>query len=235
MKLFRGFRQQLIHEKNLKKYLLYAIGEILLVMIGILLAFQVDNWNEDRVKKVAEIRTYRNIREQIVGDKELIKNQIDYNNRYMVQFEYAKEIILANDRSKIDTLGAIVAKFTKYSDFDRKGNIYETMVNSGEIQLLQNQSIINRIRWLEERYNYINRMENIHYDMVIGYAAPSTTSTVNYITGEVVEPEQIYSVEFQNLTHLLLQVMIEKDEIYKSGIAEINGILALIDAELEDN
>ena len=43
MKLFRGFRQQLIHEKNLKKYLLYAIGEILLVMIGILLAFQVDN------------------------------------------------------------------------------------------------------------------------------------------------------------------------------------------------
>lgn len=235
MKLFRGFRQQLIHEKNLKKYLLYAIGEILLVMIGILLAFQVDNWNEDRVKKVAEIRTYRNIREQIIGDKELIKNQIDYNNRYMVQFEYAKEIILTNDRSKIDTLGVIAAKLTNYSDFDRKGNIYETMVNSGEIQLLQNQSIINRIRWLEERYNYINRMENIHYDLVIGYAAPSTTSTVNYITGEVVEPEQIYSVEFQNLTHLLLQVMIEKDEIYKSGIAEIDETLALIDVELEEN
>jgi len=235
MKLFRGFRQQLIHEKNIKKYLLYAIGEILLVMIGILLAFQVDNWNEDRVKKVAEIRTYRNIREQIVGDKELIKNQIDYNNRYMVQFGYAKEIILSNDRSKIDTLGAIAAKLTSYSDFDRKGNIYETMVNSGEIQLLQNQSIINRIRWLEERYNYINRMENIHYDIVIGYVAPNITTTVNFITTEVIEPEQIYSVEFQNLIHILLQVMIEKDEVYKSGIAEIDEILALIDTELKDN
>ena len=235
MKLFRGFRQQLIHEKNIKKYLLYAIGEILLVMIGILLAFQVDNWNEDRVKKVAEIRTYRNLREQIVGDKELIKNQIDYNNRYMVQFGYAKEIILSNDRSKIDTLGAIAAKLTSYSDFDRKGNIYETMVNSGEIQLLQNQSIINRIRWLEERYNYINRMENIHYDIVIGYVAPNITTTVNFITTEVIEPEQIYSVEFQNLIHILLQVMIEKDEVYKSGIAEIDEILALIDTELKDN
>lgn len=235
MKLFRGFRQQLIHEKNIKKYLLYAIGEILLVMIGILLAFQVDNWNEDRVKKVAEIRTCRNIREQIVGDKELIKNQIDYNNRYMVQFGYAKEIILSNDRSKIDTLGAIAAKLTSYSDFDRKGNIYETMVNSGEIQLLQNQSIINRIRWLEERYNYINRMENIHYDIVIGYVAPNITTTVNFITTEVIEPEQIYSVEFQNLIHILLQVMIEKDEVYKSGIAEIDEILALIDTELKDN
>ncbi|MBT8181418.1 MAG: hypothetical protein KJO53_07500 [Eudoraea sp.] len=235
MKLFRGFRQQLIHEKNIKKYLLYAIGEILLVMIGITLAFQVDNWNEDRVKKIAEIRTYKNIREQINGDKELIKNQIDYNNRYMVQFEYAKEIIFTNDRSKIDTLGAIAAKLTKYSDFDRKGNIYETMVNSGEIQLLQNQSIINRIRWLEERYNYINRMENIHYDIVIGYAAPSITKTVNFVTAEVIEPEQIYSVEFQNLTQLLLQVMIEKDEIYESGITEIDEILALIDIELKDN
>lgn len=235
MKLFRGFRQQLIHEKNIKKYLLYAIGEILLVMIGILLAFQVDNWNEDRLKKVAEIRTYRNIREQIVSDKELIKNQMDYNNRYMVQFEYAKEIILTNDRSKIDTLGAIAAKLTKYSDFDRKGNIYETMVNSGEIQLLQNQSIINRIRWLEERYNYINRMENIHYDIVIGYAAPNITTQVNFITAEVIDPEHIYSVEFQNLTQLLLQVMIEKDEVYRSGIVEIDEILALIDTELKDN
>lgn len=225
----------MIHEKNLKKYLFYAIGEILLVMIGILLAFQVGNWNEDRIKKVAEIRTYRNIREQMVGDKELIKNQIDYNNRYIVQFEYAKEIILTNDRSKIDTLGAIAAKLTSYSDFDRKGNIYETMVNSGEIQLLQNQSIINRIRWLEERYNYINRMENIHYDIVIGYAAPSITTAVNFVTADVIEPEQIYSVEFQNLTQFLLQVMREKDETYKSGIAEIDEILALIDSELEEN
>jgi hypothetical protein len=235
MKLFGGFRQQLIHEKNVKKYLLYAIGEILLVMIGILLAFQVDNWNEDRVKKVAEIRTYKNIRGQIIGDKELIKSQINYNNYYMAQFEYAREIILGNDRTKIDTLGAIVAKYTNYSDFDRKGNIYETMVNSGKIQLLENQSIVNRVRWLEERYNYINRMENIHYDIVIGYAAPNTTSTVNFMTGEVIDPEQIYSVEFQNLTHLLLQVMTEKSQTYKSGIAEIDEILALIDAELKDN
>jgi hypothetical protein len=235
MKLFGGFRRQLIHEKNVKKYLLYAIGEILLVMIGILLAFQVDNWNEDRVKKVAEIRTYKNIRGQIIGDKELIKSQINYNNYYMAQFEYAREIILGNERTKIDTLGAIVAKYTNYSDFDRKGNIYETMVNSGKIQLLENQSIVNRVRWLEERYNYINRMENIHYDIVIGYAAPNTTSTVNFMTGEVIDPERIYSVEFQNLTHLLLEVMREKDETYNSGIAEIDEILALIDAELKDN
>lgn len=233
MKFFKGIRQRLIDGKNLKKYLLYAIGEILLVMIGITLAFQVDNWNENRIKKIAEIRTYKNIRDQIIADKDLLQNQIAYNNYYKAQFEYAKEIILTNDRSKIDTLGIIATKLMSYSDFDREGNIYETLVNSGEIQLLHSQTIINRIRWLEERLNYVNRMENIHYDVVINYAAPNLTSTLNFITAEVMKPEQVYSVEFQNLTFLLLQIMIEKDQTYHSAITEINEILILIDKEFQ--
>jgi len=233
MKLFKGIRQRLIDEKNLKKYLLYAIGEILLVMIGITLAFQVDNWNENRIKKIAEIRIYKNIKDQIIGDKDLIQGQIVYNNYYMDLFEYAKEIILANDRSKMDTLGSIATKLTSYSDFDKKGNIYETMVNSGEIQLLHSQNVVNRIRWLEERYNYINRMENIHYDVVINYVAPNITTFLNFVSDEVIKPEQVYSVEFQNLIYLLLQIMVEKDNTYLSAINEIDGIIALIDEELQ--
>jgi len=232
MKLFQGIRQQLIQEKNVKNYLLYAIGEILLVMIGITLAFQADNWNEDRVKKNAEIKTYENIRNQILGDKELIQNQIGYNNRYMVQFEYAKEIILTNDHTKMDTLGIIATKLANYSDFDREGNIYETLVNSGKIQLLRNQRIINKVRILEQRYNYINRMENIHYDVMMNFAAPNITSAVNFASAEVVDPDLVFSNEFQNLVILLIRVMKEKNQTYSSAITEINDILALIDEEL---
>src|SRR6056297_1458993 len=46
--LFRRIRQKLIESGNITKYLLYAIGEILLVVIGILIALQVNNWNEQR-------------------------------------------------------------------------------------------------------------------------------------------------------------------------------------------
>ncbi len=235
MKLFKGFRQQLIQENNVKKYLLYAIGEILLVMIGITLAFQADNWNENRERKIAEIRTYENIRDEIIGDKKLIQGQMIYNNNYMVQFEYAKDIILTNDQTKMDTLGIIATKLVNYSDFEGDGNIYETMVNSGEIQLLRNQMIINRVRWLEESYNYINRMENIHYDVMMNFAAPNITSAVNFITAEVVDPDLIFSNEFQNLVFLLIRIMKEKDNTYLSAINEIDGILALIDEELKPN
>ena len=232
MKLFRGFRQQLIHDKNLKKYLLYAIGEILLVMIGILLAFQVDNWNEDREKKIEEIRTYENIREQILGDKRNIEGQINYNKKYMTQFEYGLKIILENDRTKLDTLASIIPNLMNYSDFDREGNIYETLVNSGKIQLLRNQSIVNRIRLLEQRYNYLNRMENISYDIMIGYVAPGINPVMNFSTAEIIKQERIFSYEFQNIIFLLIRVMGEKEDTYLSAIDEIDRILALIDEEL---
>ncbi|RLD25380.1 MAG: hypothetical protein DRI54_04980 [Bacteroidetes bacterium] len=60
MKVFRKIRQNLITEGKLRKYLLYAVGEILLVMIGILLAFQVNSWNTQRLKnKAAKIVLYQ--------------------------------------------------------------------------------------------------------------------------------------------------------------------------------
>ncbi|MBT8386227.1 MAG: hypothetical protein KJO12_02355, partial [Ignavibacteria bacterium] len=96
MKLFRNLRQTLIKEGKLKRYLLYAVGEILLVMIGLSLAFQLDNWNEDRIKKNAEMRYYENIRAQIQDDKSLIQGEILYNNLHMDQFNYANEIIGSN-------------------------------------------------------------------------------------------------------------------------------------------
>ena len=52
--LFRRLRQKFLKSGSLTKYLLYAVGEIALVMIGILLALQVNNWNEQRKATEAE-------------------------------------------------------------------------------------------------------------------------------------------------------------------------------------
>lgn len=50
-KIFRKLRENMIKNKKVSAYILYAIGEIILVMIGILLALQVNNWNEERKQK----------------------------------------------------------------------------------------------------------------------------------------------------------------------------------------
>jgi len=232
MKLFRSIRQNLIKEGKIKRYLLYAIGEILLVMIGISLAFQLDNWNDDRIKHNAEIRFYENIKEQLIDDKELIEGQKRYNNHYMPQFKYANNIIEAQDRSKIDTLGLIVRKLTQYSDFDKKGNIYETMVNSGEIKLLKNHEIINGVRELEEIYNYVNRMENIHYDAMMTIVIDDVFPVLKFDTAEIKNPDRVFNYKFQNLIAMLLQIMEEKNSTYNKALNEIDRVTKLIDEEL---
>lgn len=54
LNFFRRIRRRLIDEGKLKSYLVYAVGEILLVMIGILLALQVNNWNQSSQTKAKE-------------------------------------------------------------------------------------------------------------------------------------------------------------------------------------
>ena len=232
MKLFRDTRQSLIMEKNLKRYLLYALGEILLVVVGISLAFQLDNWNEDRVKRNTEISYYNNIRDQILDDKSLINSQMEFNNFYRLEFDYANDLIETNDKSKMDTLGIIIRNMVQYSDFDREGNIYETLVNSGEIKILRNDDIVQGIRELEERYIYVNRMESIHYDAMMNHVIESIKHRIKFTTGEITRPEDVFNYEFQNLLIMLLQIMNEKDEVYHKALDQIEIVKKLIDEEL---
>ena len=233
MKLFQKIRKSLIKEGNLKRYLIYAVGEILLVMIGISLAFQVSNWDDNRIKKNAESKYYESTRTQIADDSHIILEQIHFNNRYLAEFKYINEIIANNDRSKMDTLGRLVRNLTQYSDFDKQGNIYETMVNSGQINLLQNDRIVNGIRDLEENYIYINRMESIHYDAMMNYTGPMISSVLKFSTSEIKKPDDVFTYEFQNMVMSLMQVMEEKDRTYDKAMNEIEEVIKLIDEELD--
>ena len=58
------------------KYLKYAIGEILLVMIGILLALQVNNWNENRKNRIAEQTLYQTLISSLESDLEDVNDKI---------------------------------------------------------------------------------------------------------------------------------------------------------------
>ncbi|PWI30912.1 hypothetical protein DI383_05610 [Flavobacteriaceae bacterium LYZ1037] len=61
IKFFRKIRQHLLAENKFSKYLLYAAGEILLVMVGILLALQVSNWNTAKQHRSIERNYLKNL------------------------------------------------------------------------------------------------------------------------------------------------------------------------------
>ena len=103
IKFFRHIRQRLLSEGKTGKYFKYAIGEIILVVIGILIALQINNWNENRKNKVAEADYYC----RILDDFELNEKLIDETSKLTTnKIKLCKELILdlnqmPNDRSKI--------------------------------------------------------------------------------------------------------------------------------------
>ena len=74
IKFFRTIRKKLISEGKTSKYFKYAIGEIVLVVIGILIALQINNWNEERKSNEQIHALLDNLTMSIEEDKEYLNN-----------------------------------------------------------------------------------------------------------------------------------------------------------------
>jgi hypothetical protein len=231
IKFFRKIRQKLLAENKFSKYLVYAIGEILLVVIGILIALQVNNWNEHIKSINAEKQYYKNIKRQLQEDIIVIKSNIDFNQRYYKQYQYAIQLISTNNQSNLDSLGKIAINLLEYSDFHQETNIYQTLVSSGEIKLLNNQKIIEGLQRLEETYIYINRLEDSHFD-IIKAIYPELQKIIRFKPIKIEKVDKLFEFEFQNHFVIVSEIMIEKDEIYKQALSEIDSILGMINEEL---
>lgn len=91
LKFFRHIRQKLLQQNKVGGYLKYAIGEILLVVIGILIALQVNNWNEyrkDRVKEQAVLKNlFQDLRADSLSFSDNLATLTQINNLHQVLYE----------------------------------------------------------------------------------------------------------------------------------------------------
>jgi len=76
IKFFRNIRQKLLNEGKTTNYLKYAIGEIVLVVIGILIALQINNWNEKRKEHLTERLLLTSLKEDLSRNKKIIESNI---------------------------------------------------------------------------------------------------------------------------------------------------------------
>lgn len=100
LRFFRKLRQKLLDEGYIRKYLVYAVGEIVLVMIGILLALQINNWNELRKEKAREISYLNRLHENMTFDKERIHLNIEFYQSVLDKGELA--LAFSNDEDVSD-------------------------------------------------------------------------------------------------------------------------------------
>jgi hypothetical protein len=149
IKLFRKFRQQMLTENTpsggkgkFTKYLIYAIGEIVLVVIGILIALNINNWNQEQTNEAKRqellIGMTKDLAQDIASHERMI---IVYNNR----LEFFKRHLQTTDFSStpVDTLFAI---FDGGSGMHKVADqSYQKAKNLGIVQLCSDDSLSIRI------------------------------------------------------------------------------------------
>lgn len=77
MKVFRKIRLSLVFSGKTKSYLVYALGEILLIVIGILIAWKINSMNEIRKNRIVELKIYQTLNEELDANLTLLDSSID--------------------------------------------------------------------------------------------------------------------------------------------------------------
>jgi hypothetical protein len=88
IKFFRKIRYDLMEKNKTRKYLKYAIGEIILVMVGILLALQVNNWNQQRIAAQKEQLLLEALHDEFLENKAQFENVIATHERALKSTQY---------------------------------------------------------------------------------------------------------------------------------------------------
>ena len=144
IKFFRKIRQDLLSEGKTVKYFKYAIGEILLVIIGILIAVSINDWNEGRKLKKAEQSILKDLEQEMTLNLEALDFVIEGNER---SFQGAEEIkALFNDREAFDKISdtifyRLIVKMNWNPTYDPKYGILNSIISSGQINQISNKEL----------------------------------------------------------------------------------------------
>ncbi len=147
IKLFRSIRKNLLAEGKTTKYFKYAIGEIILVVIGILIALQINNWNEFRKERIKEKAYLTRLKEDLISDKKTIElNQAFYQDVFV-----AGSLVLSHAEGEDEIIASNWDVLTAYFHASQiwpilmQSSTYEELKSSGELSLIQNVTLRNRL------------------------------------------------------------------------------------------
>ena len=158
--MFHRIKQQLIRNDNISNYLKYAFGEIILVMLGILLALQVSTWNENR--KNAE-------REQIILqelNKDFSQNLERFQEVKRLQFQtyYSGEVVFRNiqslqiPESRDSVFKFVTGMFGGYNYYPSNG-VVSSLISTGDIRFITNDSLKKYlVSWSDVLTDYSERV-----------------------------------------------------------------------------
>jgi hypothetical protein len=168
IKLFRNIRQKLLVEGKTINYLKYAIGEIVLVMIGILLALQVNNWNENRKGHLNELKLVKQLIDDARADSIFFESRIKYQQIRDTLFE---NLLNLSNNILVDSISTLEVQADPF--FFRlayQSNLINN--NPDAYEMISSDTIKTKLREYIMIYDYVVNAIELNNRIVEEYGIP---------------------------------------------------------------
>jgi hypothetical protein len=251
MQFFRKFRQKLLTKSKFSKYLLYAIGEIVLVVIGILIALAINNQNQEQTTREKEQTYLTGLKEEFETSKAKLTELISVNRN---NYSGAKQIItfLGNEEPPSEKRFSELMYNTFSFDisFNPNNSLLNEMIYSGSLKDIRDIELRRRLTNWFSTLEDISKQENelgIQREKVLDIFRKNESSlrTIFYHAGidrELGLPEKkahvsnlglLNSAEFENNILMFMVTSHAAEEAhYRPLMQQIDAILLLINKEI---
>ena len=182
---FRKIRQQLLTDNKISKYLIYAVGEIILVVIGILIALQINNWNETQKSKELSNKFHQRLADEL----DAVSIRLDSDAKRAAQvINYISKSVTILEKRKItekgrDTLNFALHNFFQFVRIDGKIKTFQEMESTGQLGLIYNKEL------KDKTFEYLALLESVSkmYDQMANQV--NDTKFVDQHVTLLLEPE----------------------------------------------
>ena len=159
IKFFRRIRQNLLTENKFSKYLLYAVGEIILVVIGILIALQINNNNNYNEQRSLEQEYLLSLQAEFKNNLNIINASIQENEQRIESLEFLLSLF---DRNVLDTVSSqrISQKFAPIFGssivYTPATGVLEDIISSGKLNIILNKNLRQNLASFNSSLGYLN-------------------------------------------------------------------------------
>jgi hypothetical protein len=171
IKFFRKIRQNLLLENKTGKYFKYAVGEIVLVVIGILIALSINNWNENRKNETRRKLLLNNLKIDLEQDLRRLATIDDFLED---RKNYSKLILgyLRQPPSQIDSIKTFLAmERSGYTHtFNPPMPTYTEMQGSGDLSLLNSEELKNALAYYKVFIETNSKIEKANSNVIKEYS-----------------------------------------------------------------
>ena len=249
LKFFRRIRQNLLAENKTGKYFKYAIGEIILVVIGILIALQINNWNESRKSDAQELSALNNIHRDFLKNKDILE---EVKTSTLLILESGVQILNhTGNKVKPDSESSFnnwLNQLFNSTPYYPQNGFLDDLLSSGKLGIFKNVELRNLLSsWkpdveiLEEKFNTVDKNEGILNTYIIERASWLKADQVDNKVRNITFPKSGFSVDNRYLLeelqfeNLVENVVIHADSYYskqKKIEKLIDEIISLLEAEI---